>query len=107
MDDPITTDGCTLPTEQRPLRLAEFESLFTEALRRVQRDGDAVRMHLAGEPGLVDRVRDLAEREMECCSFFTFLIEGSDDNLVLEISVPPDRRDILVALTRRAEELAS
>jgi len=107
MEGLMTTDACTLPTVERPLRLAEFDALFAGSVRDVIRDGDVVRMQLSGRPGLVTRVRDLAERETQCCSFFTFLIEGTDDELTFEISVPPERRSILVALANRATELAS
>lgn len=55
-------------------------------------------MHLAGADGLAGQVRDLTERETECCSFFTFTIEGTDQHLTLDVSVPPARQDILNAL---------
>ncbi len=107
MDDLMNTTACTLPTARRPLRLAEFDALFTERVRSVERDGDVVRMRLAGSAGLRARVLDLTEREKDCCSFFTFLIEGHDDELTLQISVPPERRDILTALVDRATELST
>jgi hypothetical protein len=102
MDDLITTEACTLPTAERPLRLAEFDALFAKAVHSVSRNDARVRMHLTGAAGLRDRVRDLAERETACCSFFTFAIEGATDDLVLEISVPPEHQDILDALAKRA-----
>jgi hypothetical protein len=102
MDELITTEACTLPTADRPLRLAEFDALFAEAVRRVSRHDARVRMHLTGSADLRDRVRDLAERETACCSFFTFIIDGTSDDLVLEISVPPERQDVLDALAERA-----
>ena len=103
----MVTDACTLPTTERPLRLAEFDALFSEAVRSVERHGQRVRMHLTGTPDLRDRVRDLAERESACCSFFTFAIDGTPGNVTLEISVPPERRDILAALADRAVELSA
>ena len=30
--NPITTDACTLPTAERPMRVAEFDALFAEAV---------------------------------------------------------------------------
>ncbi len=107
MDDLMTTDACTLPTADRPLRLAEYDALFAENLRSVARDGDTVRMHLTGSAGLLERVRDLVERESSCCSFFSFVVEGLEDGLTLEISVPPEHRDILTGLAARAKELAA
>ena len=103
----MNTDACTMPTAERPLRLAEFDDLFATSVRAVERrDGD-VRMRLTGAEGLTDRVRDLAARETECCSFFTFTVEGTDDDLVLDVSVPPARQEILEALADRAEELSA
>jgi hypothetical protein len=107
MEDLMTTDACTMPTAERPLRLAEFDALFTSFARTVTRDENGVRIHLAGEPGLREHVRHLAARETACCSFFTFLIEGRDDDLVMDISVPAERRDILDALAERAEQAST
>ena len=107
MENLLTTDACTMPTAERPLRLAEFDDLFATSVRRVERRGSAVRLRLAGKVGLVDRVRDLAARETSCCSFFSFVIEGTDQDLTLDISVPPERQEILDALAERARELSA
>jgi hypothetical protein len=107
MDNLMSADFCTLPTIERPTRLAEFDALFVSSARRVVRDGERVRIHLVGSAGLSDRVRDLTDRETACCSFFTFLIEGDDTDLTLTVSVPPERRDVLTALAERAEELVA
>jgi hypothetical protein len=107
MDDLMTTAACTLPTAERPLRLAELDDLFSSSARAVTRDGDRLRIHLTGDAGLREVVRDLAERETACCSFFTFVLEGRDDDLVLDVAVPPERRDVLEALADRAEQLAT
>jgi len=107
MENLLNTDACTLPTADRPLRLAEFDALFATNLRRVEhRDAD-VRLHLAGAEGLVEQVRDLAERETSCCSFFAFTLTGTDQALTLDISVPPARQEILDALATRAEEISA
>jgi hypothetical protein len=107
MEPLLTTDACALPTAERPLRLAEFDQLFATAVRRVERRGDAVLLHLAGERGLGAEVRDLTAREASCCSFFTFAVAGTDEALTLDVTVPPARQDILGALAARAEELSA
>lgn len=107
MDELMTTDACTMPTTDRPLRLAEFDALFAEAVRSVAYEGNLVRLHLSGPAGLRDRVRDLAERETACCSFFSFVIDGEPDDLMLEISAPPEQRNILKGLARRAVEMSA
>ena len=86
----MNTTACTMPTAERPLRLAEFDALFADAVRSVAYEND--------------RVRDLAERETACCSFFSFVVDGESDDLTLEVSVPPQHRDILKALAARAVE---
>ncbi|UYM06374.1 hypothetical protein [Solicola gregarius] len=96
-----------MPTAERPLRLTEFDALFASAVRSVERRGDDVRMRLTGEDGLVERVRDLTARETSCCSFFAFTIDGTDQDLTLDVSVPPARRPILDALAERARELSA
>jgi hypothetical protein len=107
MDDLTTTDACTLPTAERPMRLAEFDALFASSARAVTRHEHGARIHLVGGPGLSERVRDLAERETACCSFFTFVVDGQDSDLTLDISVPEGRRELLDALADRAEGLSA
>jgi hypothetical protein len=107
METLLTTDACTMPTTERPLRLAEFDALFASSVRSVRRQGNDVRIQFTGMEGLLERVRDLAARETSCCSFFTFTIEGTDQDLTLDISVPPARQEILDALAERAQELSA
>ena len=107
VEDLLSTEACTLPTTDRPMRLAELDDLFAESAREVIREGDGVRIHLVGPEGLRERVRDLAGRESECCSFFTFVVDGEDRDLTLAVSVPAERRDILDALAARARERCS
>ena len=101
------TDACTMPNVERPFRLAEFDDLFSEAVQRVDRAELSIRMHLEGPPGLRERVRELTDQETACCSFFTFVVDGTDTDLTLEITVPPERLDILNGLADRAIELSA
>jgi hypothetical protein len=100
-------DACTLPTAERPLRLAEFDELFATAVRRVEQVNTThIRLWLTGPAGLEATVRDLTARETECCSFFTFTVTGrrTDDGsaLTLDIEVPDQYADVLASLTVRA-----
>lgn len=107
METLLTTDACTMPTTERPLRLAEFDRLFARHVQRVDREMPGhVRLHLTGVPGVRDTVEDLTERESSCCSFFTFTLSEGDQDLTLDITVPAARQDILDALAIRAEELS-
>jgi len=103
LDDLMDTDACTLPTAERPLRLAEFRSLFEEHLTGVSWMAGRLRLSLSGPAGLRERCADLTARESECCSFFDFSLTGPDNALELEVSAPTERRDILAGLAALAD----
>jgi hypothetical protein len=102
-------DACTLPTEEQPLRVAEFEELFAAHLVGVEQPAPT-RGRLtfdAGAPGVEHQIRDLTARESECCSFFTFTLApaAQPGRLVLDIEVPGSQQPVLGALMQRAAEL--
>jgi hypothetical protein len=103
----IVPDECTLPTVERPLRLAEFDELFANAVRHVETLSPThARMRLTGPTGLEATVRRLTAREAECCSFFTFTVTrhaATDGEAVtLDIVVPVRQAGVLASLTERA-----
>ncbi|MEV6104216.1 hypothetical protein AB0M28_05790 [Streptomyces sp. NPDC051940] len=101
-------EACTLPSAERPLRVAEWDALFAERLRRVSRP-EALRLRLSLEDGagVMERVSDLAERESGCCSFFTFTVTTADDVIDLDIAVDPVHEPVLSALADRARALTA
>lgn len=97
-------EACTLPTPQRPLRLAEFDDLFAATLQSIERSGDThARLFLAGDATLAGRVQALADAESACCSFFGFTVSGVDGGVTLDINVPPTYAGVLAGLVARAE----
>ncbi|KUM71546.1 hypothetical protein AB0937_11980 [Streptomyces sp. NPDC047880] len=94
--------SCTLPTEEQPLRVAEWDALFAERLISLSRPSPLrLRLDLAGGPGVEERARDLVERESGCCSFFTFAITPGEDMSSLDISVDSAHEAVLDALAAR------
>lgn len=99
--------SCTLPTEERPLRVAEWDALFSERLTSLSRPQPlSLRLELAGGPGVEDRVRALVERDSGCCSFFTFptgtcTTTSGQDRIRLDISVDQAHKTVLDALATR------
>jgi hypothetical protein len=95
----LETPACTLPTAQRPLRLAEFETVFSTMVRGRRRPSPTT-LSLDLEPGaeVAARVADLMARESRCCSFFTFTLTAGGGELRLDVTVPPERAGILDAL---------
>jgi hypothetical protein len=96
-------DVCVLPTAEQPLRQAEFDELFRGAVRSVDRiDNRRAIFELAPEPSVAARVADLAVRESDCCSFFTFGLIATGGRLTLDIAVPAAYVAVLDALVRLA-----
>jgi hypothetical protein len=100
----VNVADCTLPTAERPLRLAEFDQLFTESLRSIERTGEsAVRLMLAGDADLARRTQSLADAESTCCSFFTFIVTPlNDQDVAFDVSVPTAYTEVLDGLVSLA-----
>ncbi|MFV2110843.1 hypothetical protein ACFHW0_00700 [Micromonospora sp. LOL_025] len=95
-------EACTLPTPQRPLRLAEFDDLFATALRGQQRPAPT-RLRWQLDPTAEATARELTGRESACCSFFTFtFVRAGGDGVELEVQVPAGHVGVLDALAARA-----
>lgn len=95
--------ACTLPTPEQPLRAAEFDALFAEAVVGVERVApNRVRLVLRAAPGVAGRAAELVAAETDCCSFFTFVLTVSGGALSLEAEVPDQYAGVLDALAARA-----
>jgi hypothetical protein len=100
-DEAWVPEACTLPTAQRPLRLAEFDDLFATAVCGRQRLSPT-RLRLRLDAAAEARARDLTERETQCCSFFTFTFTADDGFVRLDVEVPAAHVEVLDALSERA-----
>lgn len=93
-------DSCSLPSAERPLRVAEFDVLFRESVLRWMRiSRSRLELTLAAEARAV--AGDLAARESGCCSFFTFTFEPANSGVVMAIEVPASQVAVLDAVTAR------
>jgi hypothetical protein len=99
MPDDWAPDGCTLPTAERPLRVAEFDELFTTVVRFERPQPTRLDLVLGGDAEAM--ARDLADRESQCCSFFVFDFQPAGDEVLMHIGVPQSRVAILDALEDR------
>jgi len=100
-------EACTLPAAQRPLRVAAFDQLFTEAVRAMVRvPPDRLRLALRADPQIAARAAELAAAETGCCSFFTFTLTATGGRLVLEVTVPAAHTGVLDALADRVAAAA-
>ncbi|MFE3451753.1 hypothetical protein ACFXJ8_22795 [Nonomuraea sp. NPDC059194] len=105
LDQGWVPSACTLPTAEQPLRVAEFDALFADAVRQIRRHGrEHLLLDLAFTPKHAARAAELAARENGCCSFFTFALTGSA--MTLEVRTPVEHADVLDALQARASTAA-
>lgn len=111
MNENLTTamvpSDCTLPTSEQPLRVDEFDELFSRHVTGV--DGSTpgrVVLNLDPTPEVASRVAHLAARETGCCGFFTFSLELSDGNVALTVTVDEGHRGVLDAVAARARDLS-
>jgi hypothetical protein len=96
-------EACTLPTSERPLRAAEFEGLFADAVLGGERiEPGRLRLELRATPEVAGRTAQLVATETACCSFFTFTMTATAGRLTLEVTVPPAQVGVLDALADRA-----
>ncbi|MCP2341566.1 hypothetical protein [Actinomadura rupiterrae] len=100
-------DACRLPTAERPVREAEFDALFAEAVIAVEQvAAGRVRLRLKAEPQVAGRAAELAARETRCCSFFTFVLTACGGELALEVSAADQHAPVVAALAERARAVA-
>ncbi|GAB3922751.1 hypothetical protein GCM10029976_011970 [Kribbella albertanoniae] len=92
--------SCTLPTVEQPIRVAEFDDLFTASVQGAERiDATTLRLTLAAAAEA--RARDLAGRESSCCSFFGFDFIPAGDVVEMTVTVPAAHAAVLDALAAR------
>jgi hypothetical protein len=102
-EDDWAPDACTLPTRERPLRVAEFDALFSHVLS--MKRPEPPRLDLVLPRDAEATARDLAAGETECCSFFSFEFETAGDGvlMLMHIAVPPQHVEVLDAIVARVE----
>ncbi|MGA5544944.1 hypothetical protein ACPCIR_24140 [Mycobacterium sp. NPDC051198] len=93
-------ESCSLPTVEQPLRIAEFDRLFAEAVLRSTR-ASVTRLDLVLAGAAESTARDLAAREVSCCTFFSFDFAPAGPDVVMSIVVPQAHTEVLDALTDR------
>jgi hypothetical protein len=99
---PGPPDACTLPTAERPIRIAEFDDLFATAVTWVERpSATRLRLGLPADPEVAGRAASLAVRESDCCAFFTFTLNASGPDMRFEVTVPGAYTEVLDGLAAR------
>jgi len=96
----VPDDACTLPTVEQPIRVAEFDQFFADAVHSTRQPGPGW-LELVLDPVAEPVARDLAARESSCCSFFAFDFDRTEAGLVMRVGVAAGYNEILDALAAR------
>ena len=71
-------------------RIDEYRQLFRDAFVGRERTEAGVRFRFRAGEGMEARVRDLADREKECCAFFTFTVALIGGEVLWDAAVVDD-----------------
>ncbi len=100
----MNLSACTLPTAERPTRLAEFDQFFADSVQATHRaDPTRLELTLTADADAEPVGRDLAARESACCSFYTFTFQSTPAGTVMWIDVPTAYIEVLDAMAARAQ----
>lgn len=98
MEDRAVSVGCTLRREDMAERGEEFRRLFARGLKHREVRGARAVWTFAWTPELERDARALAAAEQGCCSFWSFDLRRTGNELRWEAEVPPDRIDAIAML---------
>jgi hypothetical protein len=90
--------ACTLTADAMVDRVAEWRSVLSTMVEKVDRHENEATLTLSRGRGALLTVVDLAEREKACCSFFEFSIQLEGIDARLHVEVPPEADQILTDL---------
>jgi DNA-binding transcriptional MerR regulator len=107
LNDDSVPAACTLDRNAFTDRMSEFHALFERALIGREQSADSIRFRFANRDGVEAQVRDLAARELECCSFFRFTIAAETDEVWWDVAVDdPAAQPVLADLFALPERVA-
>lgn len=88
--------ACTLSAENAADRVDEWRAALAATVTAVSRPAPSrAELRLAGDPGDIAVLVDLARWEKACCAFFGFAFDVDQDGVVLAVSVPDDAVEVL------------
>jgi hypothetical protein len=96
--------ACTLSADGAATRLDEWRALLTRVVASTERSAQTeLALRVRPEPGDLDRLVDLVQREAGCCTFFEFALQITADAVTLRVTVPADAAPVLDGFAALAE----
>jgi hypothetical protein len=99
---------CTADLDDKPTvqgQLDGYRAAFQHLLR-TENFENGVRWVFANHPGLDAELRNVAENEHRCCSFFKFDLRVEGDTILWETRAAPAAAKVLAEYARLPERLA-
>ena len=89
-DTELPVIACTLGPADLENRRARWYALAEQALIERTETEAGVRLLFRASSGAEAELRELAELERECCAFARFEVSVSREQVMLDVSAPPD-----------------
>jgi len=86
---------CTLGAGDVPERLREWQSVL-ERVEERQNTPEGISLRFPRDAEMLGALADLAAREVECCSFFTFTLTLDGRGAWLAVSAPDAARSLVI-----------
>ena len=90
---PAAAVACALDVADVPGRLAEWQHLAEHVVAQLDTD-QGIRVRFDNNVSAAD-IAELAAKEQECCSFFTFTLHLASEGVTLDIAAPDDTRGLV------------
>lgn len=94
---------CTLTPEEQRTRRSEVRATLIPHVTTVTSLADGLRLEFGAKTGLRDLVREFIVLEQGCCSFLTFTLSPSEEELSLQIQGPPDATHVIEMFRQTAQ----
>lgn len=107
--DPDASVACTADlskTEAIQAHMDAYRDAFA-SLTRTDRFAGGFRWHFDARPGLERRLKEIAEREHQCCTFFDFIITTEGNEVVWEVRADENASAVLDEFSRIPERLVA
>jgi len=93
--------ACTLGADELAERTARWRDLADRALIAAEPTPTGARQRYRATDGVESELRELVALERECCAFLGLRLEVRDDEVILEVSGPPEAEEIIAAFAAR------
>jgi hypothetical protein len=85
--------ACTLSADDRESRRGEWVAMIGRATSRHEHQ-------LTFPRAVAVELADLIAREVDCCAFFTFTMTVNHNDVVLDVTAPPEAEELVTALVQ-------